>query len=324
MTPRVSVIVATFNYAQFLVDALDSVVKQTASDWECVVVDDGSTDNTPAIAEEWSLEDPRIRYVRQKNRGPSAAYNTGLRHANGEYVQFLDADDRLATTKVETQARYLDEHQEVDIVYGPVGFFRSEEPEKILHSLHGHLSRPLMPHVSSGADALRLLQMFNIMPNVAALVRKSAAQRAGGFNERTRSSEDWDFWLRCATSRSEFHYLDSSAPVALVRTHPRSASRSIDWMLRGQISAAQTWDRQPVPLVYRMAIGIDDVEHGRRRSGIRRIAAAAREARSTLVRMRWLAYAAAAAVLPRKAFTWFVTRPIPERAFELARRLRLQ
>src|SRR6266545_4787722 len=172
-TPRVTVIIAAYNYAPFIGEALDSVLAQTFADWECVVVDDGSTDATPEIVKQWVARDSRFRYVRQENRGPNTARNVGLSQSSGEYVQFLDADDRLAPSKLAAHARYLDEHPDVDIVYGPATFFRTDEPEKVLYSRDGQLSRPLMPQVFSGQEALRKLQMFNIMPILAALTRQS-------------------------------------------------------------------------------------------------------------------------------------------------------
>jgi glycosyltransferase involved in cell wall biosynthesis len=320
--PRVSVIVPAYNYAQHLGEALQSVRAQTIADWECIVVDDGSTDTTPEIARQWAGRDSRIRYVRQENRGPNAARNLGLSQSGGDYVQFLDADDRLASTKLATHARYLDEHPEVDIVYGPATFFRTEEPEKVLYSRNGQLSRPLMPQVSSGAEALRKLQMFNIMPILAALTRRSVFDRVGKLNESVRTNEDWDYWLRSAIAGCEFRYLASEDSLAFIRTHPHSASRSSERLVRDLIQAARTFKGQPLPLIYQMAAGIDDVENGRRLRGARRILRAARSATSSLVRLRWLTYGTAAFFLPRRAFFWFVTRPMPERGLEMIRRLR--
>ena len=328
---RVAVVIPIYNYAHFLPEALQSVIGQTMTDWECVIVDDGSTDSTPEVAARYVARDPRIRYVRQENRGPSAARNTGLRASSAPYVQFLDADDKLAASKLEIQARFLDEHPGVDLVYGLATFFRTEEPQRVLYSMYGHLSRPIMQKVFDREQALEKLQQFNITPPVALLVRRSALERAGWFNEATRGCEDWDLWLRCAIAGSEFRYLESDEAVGFIRTHASSASRSSELMMRGLIHAASTfpataaarhWKEPMLPAVYEMAMGISDVEHGKRLRGVRRLWRASRAAKSTLVRSRWSAYAAAACVLPARAFVWFVTRPMPERGLELLRRLR--
>ena len=96
---RVDVIVPCYNYARFLPEALESVLAQTHQDWECIVVDDGSTDDTYEVARRFGERDARIRAVRQDNAGPAAARNHALRLGSGEYVQLLDADDKLADVR---------------------------------------------------------------------------------------------------------------------------------------------------------------------------------------------------------------------------------
>jgi glycosyltransferase involved in cell wall biosynthesis len=328
---RVTVVVPVYNYGHFLGEALDSVLAQTMSDWECIVVDDGSTDGTAEVARRYAERDLRIRYVRQENRGPSAARNTALRLTSSPYVQLLDADDRLAPSKLEIHSSFLDAHPDVDLVYSVATFFRTEEPERVLYSLHGQLSRPMMQKVYGNRDALDGLQQFNITPPVAMLFRRAVLDRAGYFNEATRACEDWDLWLRCAIAGCEFRYLETSETVGFMRTHSGSASRSSEWMIRGLMDAAETfhqtsaaahWKRPELPAVYEMASGIAAVERGERLAGVRRLRRAARAATAALTSARWTIYAAAACVLPRRIFMWVVTRPMPERGLELVRRLR--
>ena len=320
--PRVSVIVPAFNYAQYLGEALGSMLAQTFADWECVIVDDGSTDDTPAVARGFVARDPRFRYVRQDNAGLAAARNRGLAESTGEYVQFLDADDRLSPRKLEKHAAFLDAHPDVEFVYSLATFFRTEEPDRVLYSLHGHLSRPLMQRVSGNAAALEKLEQFNIMVAVAPLVRRRAFERAGTFSESARACEDWDMWLRCAVAGCRFEFLDAGESLAFVRTHAASMSHDSERMMRGLIDAAKSFSGARLPLVYEMALGVDAVEHGRRREGVRRIWRASRGATSELTRYRWAVYALAGLMLPRRLFTWVVTRPMPERGLELVRRLR--
>lgn len=328
---RVSIIIPTYNYGHYLAEALESVARQTHADWECVIVDDGSTDNTREVAHRYVERDPRFRYLRRENRGPSAARNYGIAETSGAYLQFLDADDKLAPSKVAMHARYLDEHPDVDLVYSLATFFRTEEPDRVLYSMHGHLARPMMQKVNGNRDALRKLQEFNITPPVAMFARRTVVGRAGLFNEATRGCEDWDYWLRCAIAGCEIRYVHTEDSVAFIRTHATSASRSSERMIRGLIHAASTFHEMPagrqwsgptLPAIYEMAMGIDAVEHGRRREGVRRLASAARAATSALTRYRWRVYAAAAALLPRPLFLWIVMLPMPERGLELIRWLR--
>jgi glycosyltransferase involved in cell wall biosynthesis len=326
--PAVAVIVPVHNYGRFLGEALDSVLAQTLADWECVIVDDGSTDDTAAVARRYVERDARFRYVHQSQRGLAGARNRGIDESSARYVQFLDADDRLAPGKLRRHVNWLDEHAETDVVYGEVTFFRSEEPDRVLFSLHGHLSRSTMARVHGNGEALRKLEHYNILPVLAALVRRDVFARAGRFDELARAYEDWGFWLRCAVSGCRFDFDGEDDPVGAVRTHAGSMSRDPRVMLRGlvQIATAYTHDERfagkPLPLIYEVALGIDDVEQGHRREGARRIRGAASRANEALTAMRWRVYAIAALLLPRGWFVRLAAQPMPERPFEWYRRLR--
>lgn len=329
--PRVSVVVPAFNYADYLGAALDSLLAQTMADWECIVVDDGSTDDTAAVARSYAERDPRFRLLQQQGRGPAAARNNGVRHSTGTYLQFLDADDLLAASKLEFHSRFLDANPEVDIAYGVSTYFRTGAPEVVLYSLHGHLSRPLLVKVNDPTEALRKLELFNIMPVLSALLRRTVWERIGGFNEAVRGTEDWDFWLRAAIAGCTFRYVDDESARPAIRVHPASASQNNARMIRSVVDAAQTfrntsassmWPSKTLPLIYEMAAGIGDIELGRRLQGAGRIRTAAFNAPWSLTRVRWMVYALGALILPRRLFWWLVTRPMPERGFELWRRLR--
>jgi len=109
---------------------LDSVLNQTYAHWECIVVDDGSTDNTREVVELYLKADKRIRYVYQGNKGLSAARNLGLYESQGAYVQFLDSDDLIESKKLAFQVGYLEQHSDVDLVYSAVRFFRTGQPDE--------------------------------------------------------------------------------------------------------------------------------------------------------------------------------------------------
>jgi glycosyltransferase involved in cell wall biosynthesis len=117
-SPRVSVILPTYNRATFLPEAFESIRSQTLNDWELIVVDDGSTDGTRQIVERLQLETDRpLRYVFQKNQGAYAARNTGLDHATGPYIAFFDSDDLWAPTYLERTVSALDRQPTLDWVY---------------------------------------------------------------------------------------------------------------------------------------------------------------------------------------------------------------
>jgi glycosyltransferase involved in cell wall biosynthesis len=110
--PLVSVIIPCYNYGRYLGDALDSIAAQTYSHWECLVVDDGSTDNTSDVGMQYAEKDSRFSYIYQQNGGVSSARNTALNKAKGKYIQLLDADDMLEPDKLQLQVSLLEENQE--------------------------------------------------------------------------------------------------------------------------------------------------------------------------------------------------------------------
>ncbi len=124
MSPRVSVLIPCYNAGRFLKDAVDSVLAQTYQDFEIIVADDGSTDDTATVAATL----PRIRYVHHEHRGISATRNLALSHARGEFITFLDADDLWATDKLEKQVTYMDSHPDCVLVFTQAkNFFHGDE-----------------------------------------------------------------------------------------------------------------------------------------------------------------------------------------------------
>lgn len=191
---RISVITPTRNRLAFLREAVASVEAQSFAEWEMVVVDDASEDDTW----DWlqSLDDQRIRTLRMpQRRERSAARNAGLRAANGEYVVFLDDDDWLLDGALERLARALQSHPDA---IAAVGARFAVGPDAIHRSPHPH-RRHLR---STWQDAL-----FGWVPgNGQVLLRRSAVLKAGGWSERLRIAEDHDLWLR----------LGSLGPVLLI------------------------------------------------------------------------------------------------------------
>ncbi len=233
MTMRVSIIVPCYNYGWLLAETLDSLVAQIYQQWECLIVDDGSTDDTKQVAETYQARDSRFRYIYRDNGGLSAARNTGIEQATGEYIQFLDSDDFIVPGKLEAQVALLEKRPEVDIVYGGVRFFRHGEPT-ILSTTQNfpptHTSW-MLPLMGRGKQVVGLLVTFNQLVVNAPLVRKTLIQEVGFFDESLRSLEDWQYWLRCALHGAFFEYQDTPDTWAIVRTHGGSMSQNRPRML---------------------------------------------------------------------------------------------
>jgi glycosyltransferase involved in cell wall biosynthesis len=229
-TPLVSVIIPSYNHGRFVGQALESVQAQTYQHWECIVVDDGSTDDTRAAVARCAEEDARIKYLYQENQGLSAARNSGIGSAAGKYLQFLDADDLIEEEKLGRQVVYLEQHAEVDIVYSSVRYFKDGDPGERRLSM-SERDAPWMPEASGSGDAmLRAMSLGNIMAVNCPLIRRTVIEAVGLFDPALPLLEDWDYWIRCAVQGQRFQFLDAERARALVRYYAASASANRERM----------------------------------------------------------------------------------------------
>jgi len=222
----VSIIVPTYNYARFLPEALESVRAQTYTDWECIVVDDGSTDDTASVLRAAETNDSRIRHVSQDNRGPSAARNRGIAESTGDYVQFLDADDLLPPTKLEHQVLAMEADPSIGIVYSDSRFFRGSATDLIGYRMPGPRPSSPAPGLSSSDPVLRALIQHNITVVEGPLIRRSVITTVGLFDESLNRAEDWQYWLRCALAGIRFVADPDEKRAVLVRSHEASSTRN--------------------------------------------------------------------------------------------------
>jgi glycosyltransferase involved in cell wall biosynthesis len=211
--PTVSVLVPLYQSEPWIAAALDSALAQTMSDFEVIVVDDGSTDGGPGIARAYAERDARVRYLRQENAGLPGARNTGLAAASGEYISFLDADDLWLPDKLERQLAAASD----GVLYGDA-FIMYDEGEPTSE----RLSEIVSP---ASGDIFDTLVQYNAVPVLTALVPTELMERFGGFDATQRQVEDWDLWLRMSASGVHFHYLPQ--PVAVYRTRTTSLSRDV-------------------------------------------------------------------------------------------------
>jgi len=179
----VSVVVPTYNRAEFIPETLEAIAAQTYEPVEMVVVDDGGSDNT----EEVVGERPGVRYIRQGNSGAPVARNTGVLASRGEFIQFLDSDDLIAPTKLAEQVALFQAYPDARIVYGDSYRFVHPERDNIRSRVEGAPRDKLKWHLGS----LRAL-CFAAAP----LWRRSEVARVGPWDPRLSSGQDWDYMLR--------------------------------------------------------------------------------------------------------------------------------
>jgi glycosyltransferase involved in cell wall biosynthesis len=190
--PRVSVLIGCWNNAETLPRAIDSILGQTVEDLELIVVDDGSTDETPAIVDRY--DDPRIRRLALEHMGIAQSLNRGLEEADSEIVAFQDADDFSRPERLERQLTVLERWPDVAMV----GCWMDEVSDD---------GRPLAPRQPrmEGLIGDRLIR-FNPVPGTCSMVRLSAAREAGNFDPDFRFAQDYDLWSRIA-ARHELYCL---------------------------------------------------------------------------------------------------------------------
>ena len=190
MTPKVSVIIPTYNCDRYICQAIDSVLAQTFQDLEIIVMDDGSTDNTRLVLERYG---DQIRYIYQENQERSVARNNGIRQSTGEYVAFLDADDVWREDKLARQVKVLDRHPEVSLVYAQAAIIGGDgawpRGDEIV-AIGWGLARP--------ARIYNRLALRNFIPAPTVMVRRQCFDEVGYFDESLVYVEDWDMCLRVA------------------------------------------------------------------------------------------------------------------------------
>jgi len=188
--PRASVVITSHNLRKYLPDAIASVAAQEGDDWECVIVDDASTDGSLELARELTANDPRFRVVAtQKNLYLAGARNFGVQESKARYILPLDADDMLAPRAVRTLADALDGNRALAIAYGNVAFVREDGSLEDYGRGGGHSGWPMPMEVA------QQIQQRNLLP-YSSMFRRASWADCGGYREERRTAEDADFWTR--------------------------------------------------------------------------------------------------------------------------------
>ncbi len=182
---KISVVIPTFNRAHVLERAIDSVFEQTFQDFELLIVDDGSTDNTQELLEKRYAGESKLRYLKMQNRGVSAARNLGVVESKGEWIALLDSDDEWLPQRLEKQWRLLERRPDLKLIHGEEIWIRRGRrvnPKKIHQKFGGVIFEKCLP-------------LCLISPS-AVLIKKTLFDEIGLFDEEFIVCEDYDLWLR--------------------------------------------------------------------------------------------------------------------------------
>ena len=214
MVTKVSIIVTAHNYAKYLPKALDSVLQQNYQDFEIVVVNDGSTDDTEDVLASY-MDNENLRAITLEGVGLAAACNRGIEASSGDYIVRLDADDWFDENLVLVLATYLDRHRNVGLVF----------PDYFTVDAHGQLIQTVRR--AKANEEVELLDRPCLA--AGAMYRRSCYQDIGGYNESLRYQDDYDFWIKFI---EKFQVRNISLPLMYYRQHGSSMSRN--WGARMQ------------------------------------------------------------------------------------------
>jgi len=190
MTPLISIITPTYQRAEFIEEMLKSILVQTYSNWELILVDDGSTDNTVELIKPY-LNDQRIKYHYQENNGQSSARKKAIQLAEGEYLAFLDSDNVWIPTRLELGLKAIESDPTIDLTYGDIVEIDIDSVEQPTQNMKRF----------SGAVAPELVKDNFITMNTV-LVKKTAVIKVGAFRSEVKRADDYDMWLRLSAEHN--------------------------------------------------------------------------------------------------------------------------
>ncbi len=230
--PLVTIIVPCYNYGHLLGETLDSIKKQTYKNWECIIVDDGSTDSSSIVSNNYCIKDNRFKYIYQDNRGLSAARNTELKHAKGKYIQLLDADDLISPNKIEMQCQIVEENLTDISITTSEYFYHENYQDRFINNFGLDL---IEEKVIIGFDLFKYFLADNRIPVSSPLIRREIIETIGDFDTQLKSLEDWDYWFRILLKNYKFSLDFTSTPQTSIRISHNSMSRNKTTMTLSRI-----------------------------------------------------------------------------------------
>lgn len=217
--PLVSIIVPCYNQAQYLEEALQSVLKQTYTHWECIIVNDGSPDNTEEIGNKWVAKDSRFVYLKKENGGLSSARNLGLENAHGDYIQFLDSDDYIVRTKLELSLQQLDSN-------------KSEKTKVVVSNFRMFVNTPENtsdPYCNLNSQLLNFENLLYQWDELFTIpihcgLFDSSLFKNFRFPKKIKAKEDWVMWVSIFYKDCKAIFINE--PLVLYRKNPDSMTRT--------------------------------------------------------------------------------------------------
>lgn len=211
----VSVIVPAYNYANYLPECLDSVKAQSFQNWECIIIDNGSTDNTKEVVQKYVTNDSRFKYLYTENKGVSKARNLGVKNSSGEFILPLDADDKIHPSLLQKEVEQHQKNKDLTLVYSEAELFGNSS---------GKWNLPEY----SFKDMLVENSIF-----CTAMYKRADFDRVGGYNENMHEGfEDWDFWIALLQNDAKVYRVPEVLFYYRIRTNTRNSVLDKEKQLR--------------------------------------------------------------------------------------------
>jgi len=228
----ISVIIPCYNYGHLIANTIDSILDQTYQNFQIIIINDGSTDNTEEVVLKYVEKDKRIDYYKFPNSGLGTSRNRGIEMVTGNYVQFLDADDLIEKRKFEIQLQIFNDNPDVDIVYSSVRYFSKNafDPADRLLTYWG-TNKEWMPKISGNDESFSARAFKGNFTHLSSpLFKKQIINKVGYFDNDISAVADYHYLLRCVISKAFFYYHDTADTYSLVRWHPDNMSKNIKMM----------------------------------------------------------------------------------------------
>jgi glycosyltransferase involved in cell wall biosynthesis len=231
--PVISVLMSVYNGEKYLAEAMDSILAQTFRDFELIVIDDGSKDSSPKMLQDYAKRDPRVKITIRENKGLTVTLNEAFAQSRGKYLARMDCDDVALPTRFSKQIEFLEANPEV-VCTG--GYFQ-------LIDGAGRLLTTLSVPTSDAEIQAKLLAGHNAITHPCAMIRRTAMEKAGGYDTRFKTSQDLDLWLRLG----EIGKLANIPHTVLkFRLHESSVSETKREQQRqmGRLACEEAWMRR--------------------------------------------------------------------------------
>lgn len=212
---KVSIITASYNYENYIKATIESVLNQTFSDWELIIVDDGSKDNSLEVIKSYCQKDNRIKLFQHENgenRGLAQTLKIGIANSSSKWIAFLESDDTITPNYLEEKLKIAEKYEDVDFIFNNVHMFGDEE---IINSYNKIFFEPVFSEVKTIQYPSKLLKIFqkyhtqtNLIPTFSAVMMKKELAVSLDFNSPFMPWLDWYLWMQCVAQNTNFYCLD--------------------------------------------------------------------------------------------------------------------